>query len=317
MNSTNKEIAECKHKNIKLEGGYYVCQDCGLIDKDQIAFEKASSPNFYSESQLDYERKIRISDSRATQDPKTKARFEQIKTLSKWFKDSQSSFAEQKKTISMLKSYGIGLNIDKAKYNEIKDKYLRYNKYHRQTYENMVIIFLAIIWMEIKETTNVRIEDFIKASKELGHKINKKMLNNAMLKVKRTDKRLKGYKNAINLEEDIKNKIKILFQKDLNNINFKRVEQHFSSKSEYTRLKLEMQLVAAKILQKISYEQIQNLNYKAFTAGLIYYIGQTLDNFKIFTQNIVEQTSRFSSTTIRKKYHILIDILGDPSEFNL
>jgi len=300
-----------------LEGGYYVCQDCGLIDKNQIAFEKASSPNFYSESQLDYERKIRISDSRATQDPKTKARFEQIKTLSKWFKDSQSSFAEQKKTISMLKSYGIGLNIDKAKYNEIKDKYLRYNKYHRQTYENMVIIFLAIIWMEIKETTNVRIEDFIKASKELGHKINKKMLNNAMLKVKRTDKRLKGYKNAINLEEDIKNKIKILFQKDLNNINFKRVEQHFSSKSEYTRLKLEMQLVAAKILQKISYEQIQNLNYKAFTAGLIYYIGQTLDNFKIFTQSIVEQTSRFSSTTIRKKYHILIDILGDPSEFNL
>jgi len=152
LNSTNKEIAECKHKNIKLEGGYYVCQDCGLIDKDQIAFEKASSPNFYSESQLDYERKIRISDSRATQDPKTKARFEQIKTLSKWFKDSQSSFAEQKKTISMLKSYGIGLNIDKAKYNEIKGKYLRYNKYHRQTYENMVIIFLAIIWMEIKET---------------------------------------------------------------------------------------------------------------------------------------------------------------------
>ena len=317
MNNTNKEIAECEHKNIKLEGGYYVCQDCGLIDKDQIAFEKASSPDFYSETQLDYERKIKISDSRATQDPKMKARYEQIKTLSKWFKDSQSSFNEQKKTISMLKSYGIGLNIDKAKYNEIKDKYLRYNKYHRQTYENMVIIFLAIIWMEIKETTNVRIEDFIKASKELGHKINKKMLNNAMLKVKRTDKRLKGYKNANNLEEDIKNKIKILFQKDLNNINFERVEQHFSSKLDYTRLKLDLQLKAAKILQKISYEQIQNLNYKAFTAGLIYYIGQTLDNRKIFTQSIIEQTSRFSSTTIRKKYHILIAILGDPSEFNL
>ena len=317
MNKTNKEIAECEHKNLKLEGGYYVCQNCGLIDKDKIAFENVPSPDFYSESQIDYERKIRISDSRATQDPKTKARFEQIKTLSKWFKDSQSSFTEQKKTISMLKSYGIGLNIDKAKYNEIKDKYLRYNKYHRQTYENMVIIFLAIIWMEIKETTNVRIEDFIKASKELGHKINKKMLNNAMLKVKRTDKRLKGYKNAINLEEDIKNKIKILFQKDLNNINFERVEQHFSSEPDYTKLKLEMQLLAAKILQKISYEQILNLNYKAFTAGLIYYIGQTLDNRKIFTQSIVEQTSRFSSTTIRKKFHVLIAILGDPSEFNL
>ena len=317
MNNSNKDIAECEHKNVKLEGGYYVCQNCGLIDKDQIAFEKIPFPDFYSESHLDYERKIRMGDSRATQDPKTKARFEQIKTLSKWFKDSQSSFTEQKKTISMLKSYSIGLNIDKVKYNEIKDKYLRYNKYHRQTYENMVIIFLAIIWMEIKETTNVRIEDFIKASKELGHKINKKMLNNAMLKVKRTDKRLKSYKNANNLEEDIKNKIKILFQKDLNNIDFNHVEQHFSNESEYTKLKLELQLLAAKVLEKVSYEQILNMNYKAFTAGLIYYIGQTLDNRKIFTQSIVEQTSRFSSTTIRKKYHILIDILGDPSEFNL
>jgi len=317
LNSNNKEIAECEHKNVKLEGGYYVCQDCGLIDKDQIAFEKTPLLDFYSESQTDYERKIRIGDSRATQDPKTKARYEQIKTLSKWFKDSQSSFTEQKKTISMLKSYGIGLSIDKAKYNEIKDKYLRYNKHHRQTYENMVIIFLAIIWMEIKETTNVRIEDFIKASKELGHKINKKMLNNAMLKVKRTDKRLKGYKNTNNLEEEIKNKIKILFQKDLNNIKFERVEQHFSSKSDYTKLKLEMQLLVDKILQKINYKQILNLNYKAFTAGLIYYIGQTLNNRKIFTQSIVEQTSRFSSTTIRKKHHFLVDILGDPSEFNL
>jgi len=317
LNNTNKEIADCEHKNVKLEGGYFVCQDCGLIDKDKIAFAKTPSSDFYSESQLDYERKIRIGDSRAIQDPKTKARFEQIKTLNTWFKDSQSSFTEQKKTISMLKSYGIGLNIDKTKYKEIKDKYIRYNKYHRQTYENMVIIFLAIIWMEIKETTNVRIEIYIKASKELGHKINKKMLINAMLKVKRTDKRLKGYKNAENLEEDIKNKIKILFQKDLNNISFERVKQHFSSELDYTKLKLAMQISAAKILQKTTYEQIQNLNYKAFTAGLIYYIGQTLDNRKIFTQSIVEQTSRFSSTTIRKKFHILMDILGDPSEFNL
>jgi len=317
LNNTNKETVDCEHKNVKLEGGYFVCQDCGLIDKDKIAFEKTPSSDFYSEAQIDYERKIRIGDSRAIQNPKTKARFEQIKILNTWFKDSQSSFTEQKKTISMLKSYGIGLNIDKTKYNEIKDKYIRYNKYHRQTYENMVIIFLAIIWMEIKETTNVRIEDFIKASKELGHKITKKMLANAMLKVKRTDKRLKGYKNAENLEEDIKNKIKILFQKDLNNIRFEHVNQHFSSESDYTKLKLEMQFVVAKILKKITYEQIQSLNYKAFTAGLIYYIGQTLANRKIFTQSIVEQTSRFSSTTIRKKFHILIDILGDPSEFNL
>jgi cell shape-determining protein MreC len=215
-----------------------------------------------------------------------------------------------------LKSYGIGLNIDKSKYLEIKDKYLRYNKYHRQTYENMVIIFLAIIWMEIKETTNVRIEDFIEASKELGHKINKKMLNNAMSKVKRTDRRLKDYKNAENLEQEIKNKIKILFQKDLNNIKYERVRQHFDKELDYIELKMDMQLLAVKILSVIPYNKIQNLNYKAFTAGLIYYIGQTLDNRKIFTQSIVEQTSRFSSTTIRKKYHVLVDILGDPQDFS-
>ena len=178
------EDTECTRKNVREEGGFFVCQDCGLIEKDYIAFERTHPLDFYSDSQLEYERKIRVNDSKATQDPETKKRYEQIKTLNKWFQDSQSNFTEQKKTISMLKGYGIGLSIDKAKYTEIKDKYLRYNKYHRQTYENMVIIFLAIIWMEIKETTNVRIEDFIKASKELGHKINKKMLNNAMLKVK-------------------------------------------------------------------------------------------------------------------------------------
>ncbi|MBY8988668.1 MAG: hypothetical protein KGD61_09460 [Candidatus Lokiarchaeota archaeon] len=319
MNDNKKnysEDAECVHKNVRQESGFFVCQDCGLIEKDQIAFERTPAPDFYSDSQLEYERKLRIEDSKAIQDPETKKRYEQIKTLNKWFQDSQSSFTEQKKTISMLKSYGIGLDIDNTKYTEIKDKYLRYNKYHRQTYENMVIIFLAIIWMEIKEITNVRVEDFIESSKELGHKINKKMLNNAMLKVKRTDKRLKGFKNANNLEQEIKNKIKVLFQKDLNLIQYERVKQHFKNKQEYTKLKMEMQLLADKLLSIIAYDKIQNLNYKAFTAGLIYYIGQTLDNRKIFTQSIVEQTSRFSSTTIRKKYHILIDILGDPQEVN-
>ncbi|MFX1447977.1 MAG: hypothetical protein ACFFCG_07550 [Promethearchaeota archaeon] len=318
MNNNKKnfvEDTECKHKNIRQEGGFFVCQDCGLIEKDQIAFERTASQDFYSDSQLEYERRIRIGDSKAIQDPETRKRYEQIKTLNKWFQDSQSSFTEQKKTISMLKSYGIGLNINNTKYSEIKDKYLRYNKYHRQTYENMVIIFLAIIWMEIKETTHIRVEDFIKASKELGHKINKKMLNNAMLKVKRTDKRLKSFKNVDNLEQEIKSKIKILFQKDLNNIRYERVKQHFQNEQEYTNLKLEMQLIANKVLDIIPYNSIQNLNHKAFTAGLIYYIGQTLDNRKIFTQSIVEQTSRFSSTTIRKKYHLLVDILGDPQEF--
>ncbi|MHA2289458.1 MAG: hypothetical protein ACXABG_11795 [Promethearchaeota archaeon] len=315
-NGSTKDI-ECSHENIRQEGGFFVCQNCGLIEKDQIAFERTPLREFYSDSQLEYERKIRVSNSRAIQDPETKRRYEQINTLNKWFQDSQSSFTEQKKMISMLKSYGIGLNIDNTKYSEIKEKYLRYNKYHRQTYENMVIIFLAIIWMEIKETTNVRVEDFIKAAKELGHKINKKMLNNAMLKVKRTDKRLKGYKNVENLEQEIKEKIKILFQKDLNNILYERVKQHFQNEQEYTKLKMEMQLLADKLLKIIPYDKIQNLNYKAFTAGLIYYLGQTLENHKIFTQSIVEQTSRFSSTTIRKKYHILIDILGDPQDLSI
>ncbi|MBA7591232.1 hypothetical protein ES708_33384 [subsurface metagenome] len=217
----------------------------------------------------------------------------------------------------MLKGYGIGLSIDSVKYQEIKAKYLQYNKHHRQTYENMVIIFLAIVWMEIKETTNVRIEEFIKRTRELGHKINKKMLNNAMVKVKRTERRLKIDESASNLEEQIKNKIKILFQKDLNNILFRDVKQHLSNKTEYNKLKLDMQLVANKILNKITYEQIQNSNHKAFTAGLIYYIGQSLENHKIFTQSIVERTSRFSSTTIRKRYNVLKDILGDPQELDI
>ncbi|MFX1310675.1 MAG: hypothetical protein ACFE8C_13315, partial [Promethearchaeota archaeon] len=69
-----------------------------------------------------------------------------------------------------------------------------------------------------------------------------------------------------------------------------------------------------KLLKKISYEELKNLNYKAFTAGLIYYVGQSLksDKRKIFTQSLIEETTSFSSTTIRKKYHILKNILGLP-----
>ena len=313
----DKELTACTHKNIKQERGYFVCQDCGLISEDYIAFETSSPSNYFSDSRLEYERKIRARSSKAIQDPKTKKRYEQINTLNKWFRDYQSNFSEQKKTIDLLKGYGIGLNIDSVKFREIKAKYLQYNKHHRQTYENMVIIFLAIVWMEIKETTNVRIEEFIKRTRELGHKINKKMLNNAMEKVKRTEKRLKIAESASNLEEQIKNKIKILFQKDINNILFRDVKQHLSNKTEYNKLKLDMQLVANKVLNKITYEQIQNSNHKAFTAGLIYYIGQSLENRKIFTQSIVERTSRFSSTTIRKKYNVLKGILGDPQELDL
>jgi len=313
----SKELTACTHKNVKQERGYFVCQDCGIILEDYVAFETSSPSNYFSDSRLEYERKIRKGSSKAIQDPKTKKRYDQINTLNKWFRDYQSSFSEQKKTIDLLKGYGIGLSIDSVKYQEIKAKYLQYNKHHRQTYENMVLIFLAIVWMEIKETTNVRIEEYIKITRELGHKINKKMLNNAMQKVKRTERRLKIAESASNLEEQIKNKIKILFQKDINNILFRDVKQHLSNKSEYNKLKLEMQLVANKILNKITYEQIQNSNHKAFTAGLIYYIGQSLENRKIFTQSIVERTSRFSSTTIRKRYNVLKDIFGDPQELDL
>ena len=314
----NPEISECAHENVKKESGFIVCQDCGLILEEKMAFEETSTiGEYYTNAQRDYERRIRLGDSKAMQDPVIKEKYERIKTLEKWFRDYQSDFTEQKKTIELLKSHKIGLNIDNVKYQEIRDRYLRYNKYHRHNYQNMVIIFLAIVWMEIKDTTNVRIEEFIKVSKELGHKINKKMLNNAMLKVKRTEKLFKEKKSAKDLEKEIKNKIKVVFQKDLNGIPFEEVQEFFSNKSEFEKIKINMQLLADKILNQITYEHIQNLNYKAFVAGLIYYIGQTLENRKIFTQSLIEEYSKFSSTTIRKRYHLMRDLLGNPQDFKL
>ncbi|MFW9940833.1 MAG: hypothetical protein ACFFFT_07320 [Candidatus Thorarchaeota archaeon] len=312
------ETLECQHKNVKREGGELICQDCGLILEEKLASEDNQGyGEFYSDYQRDYERRIRVSDSKALQDPVIREKYERIKTLEKWFRDYESDFTEQKKTIELIKSHGIGLNIDNVKYREIKERYLRYNKYHRHNYQNMVILFLAIIWLEIKDTTNIRIEEFIRVSKELGHKINKKMLANAMLKVKRTEKMLKEKKNASLLEKEIKHRIKIVFQKDLNSIPYKEVQDSFSNKSQFEKTKIDMQLLVDKILNLIPYEQIQNLNYKAFTAGLIYFIGQTLTNRKIFTQSIIEKYSKFSSTTIRKKYHLLKEILGDPQKFKL
>lgn len=303
------------------EGGELVCQDCGLILEEKLASEYLESyGEYYSETQRDYERRIRISDSKALQDPVIREKYERIKTLKKWFRDYQSDFTEQKKTIDLLKGHGIGLNIDNVRYRDIKDRYLRYNKYHRHNYQNMIIIFLAIIWLEIKDTTNTRIEEFIAVSKELGHKINKKMLSNAMVKVKRIEKMLEKKTDTSDtsiIEKEIKNRIKIVFQKDLNSIPYEEISEFFTSKSEFDKTKINMQLVADEILQLISYSHIQNLNYKAFTAGLIYYIGQSLENRKIFTQSLIEKYSKFSSTTIRKKFHELKEILGDPQEFIL
>ncbi len=314
----DSEISKCSHKNIKQDSGFIVCKDCGLIMEENVAFENTvSTSDYFNDSQRDYERRIRISDSKALQDPVIKEKYDRIKTLEKWFRDYESDFTEQKKTIELLKSHGIGLNIDNVKYKEIKDRYMKYNKYHRHNYQNMVIIFLAIVWIEIKDTTNIRVEQFINVSRELGHKINKKMLNNAMLKVNRTEKIFKDKKSVKELEREIKNKIKIVFQKDLNNIQYEKVQEFFNDKVEYERIKIEMQLLADKILNKITYRQIQSINYKAFTAGLIYYVGQSLDNRKIFTQSLVESTSRFSSTTIRKRYHLLKELLGNPQNLDL
>jgi transcription initiation factor TFIIIB Brf1 subunit/transcription initiation factor TFIIB len=312
------ELSDCSHNNIKQDSGFFVCQDCGLIIEDKLAFEDTTSKSdYFNESQRDYERRIRISDSKALQDPVIKEKYERIKTLEKWFRDYESDFTEQKKTIELLKSHGIGLSIDNVKYQDIKERYLRYNKYHRHNYQNMVIIFLAIVWMEIKDITNARIEEFIRISSDLGHKINKKMLNNAMLKVKRTEKLFKEKKSTKDIEKEIKNRIKIVFQKDINSIPYEEVKDHFINSSQFEKIKIDMQLIADNILNHISYEHIQNLNYKAFVAGLIYYIGQSLENKKVFTQSLIEKYSKFSSTTIRKKYHVLRDLLGKPQEFHI
>ncbi|MFX1337772.1 MAG: TFIIB-type zinc ribbon-containing protein [Promethearchaeota archaeon] len=313
LNHGNQEVSKCEHKNVKRDSGYLVCQDCGIVLEDNIDFvDTIPIDDHYKESQLDYERNIRVRDSKAKQDPLIKQQYDRIQTLEKWYRDYQTSFTEQRKTIEFLKSYGI--NIDTAKYEAIKKRYLKYNRNHRKSYQNMVIIFLAVIWMEIKDTTNIRIERFIEISNELGHKINKKMLNNAMLKVKKSEKMWKKFKTTNDIEKEIKNRIKILFGKDLHNIPYEKVKLHIPSKGEYNKLQVEMQLITDGLLNEISYNHLKNLNYKAFTAGLIYYVGQCLENNKIFTQSLIEEATKFSSTTIRKKFHILKEILGPPKQ---
>lgn len=298
---------------MKREAGFLVCQDCGIVLDENIDFvDSIGTDDHYKESQLDYERNIRIRDSKAKQDPLIKQQYDRLQTLEIWYRDYQASFTEQKKTIEFLKNY---VNIDQVKYEAIKKRYLRYNRKHRKSYQNMVIIFLAMVWMEIKDTTNIRIERFIDICNELGHKINKKMLNNAMLKIRKTEKLWKKIKTTGDIEKEIKNRIKILFGKDLNNIPYETVKNYIANKGEYNKLKVEMQLLADKLLNNISYNDLKNLNYKAFTAGLIYYVGQCLgENRKVFTQALIEEATKFSSTTIRKKFHILKDILGDPEQ---
>jgi len=286
---------------------------------DRIAFENylnRGSAYDYSESQRDYERQIKKLDIKAKQDPSIARKYNKIKTLEKWYRDSETNFGQQKKTIDLLKSNQIGLNIDHTKFIEIKRRYLAYNKKHRKSYQNMVIIFLAIVWMEIKDTTNIRIEHFIEICKEIGHKINKKMINNATEKLLDTEKKWKKLKSTSEIEKKIKEKIKIVFQKNLNNIPFEQVQDHFKSIDHYNNNKLEMQLLVDDLLNQIDYEDLRNHNYKAFTAGLIYYIAQSLqkEKRKAYTQRIIEEATKFSTTTIRKKYNILKELLGEAKE---
>ena len=65
----SSENSKCEHQNIEQDGGYLVCKDCGLILDERIDFETPSSNKIYSDSQIDYERRIRLEDSKATQDP--------------------------------------------------------------------------------------------------------------------------------------------------------------------------------------------------------------------------------------------------------
>ncbi len=116
--------AECSHDNVKQDGRFFVCQDCGEVLDDEMAFAKnvsVSGTYYDSDSQRDYERKIKISDSMAKKDPRIKQKYDKIQTLNKWYADYKSSFTEQKKTLDLLKSYGIGLNIDKVMYKHIKN----------------------------------------------------------------------------------------------------------------------------------------------------------------------------------------------------
>jgi hypothetical protein len=314
-NNKDSDFFGCSHKNLRQLGGFFVCQDCGLTIDEDLAFEKnINLGNLYTEAQREYERKISSLDIKAKQDPKVAHRYQKIKTLEKWFRDYQTSFHHQKKTIDLIKSYEF--NITHPTLQEIKKRYLKYNKNHRKTYQNMVIIFLAIVWTEIKETTNKRIEQFIDVCNELGHKISKKMLSNAMEKINRTEKK-KSVKERPQIEKAIKNKIKLLLEKDLNNIPFKNHPTIIPNQEKYDQLKMSMLLLASNLLDKISYKNIRSLNYKAFTAGFIYFLGQSLDKEKrkLFTQSIIEEATTFSSTTIRKKYHILKEILGDPKAY--
>jgi len=105
-----------------------------------------------------------------------------------------------------------------------------------------------------------------------------------MLKIKRTENMLKQDFN--NLQEEIKDRIRIVFQKDLNNIPYEKVKEHFAYKSQFEIMKINMLLLADKILTIISNKHIKNHNYKAFTAlGLYTMLGKHMTTKNIHSKS--------------------------------
>lgn len=194
----------------------------------------------------------------------------------------------------------------------------------------MILIFLAIIWMEVKDITTIRIEKYIKFCNEIGHKINKKMLNNALLKVENLPaikirdkdselKKIKTEKSIIKkeLEKKLKEQIKFLLDRALNRIKYEEVKIYVEGEEQFENLKIQMQLIAFKLLKLIPYRMINSVNVKAFVSGFIYYTAQLgAHKRKVFTQKIIanENVSGFSATTIRKQYNYIKSFLGEPEE---
>lgn len=328
LNLVKKDRTSCSHKNLLRNRGHIVCKDCGLILSEDITILKDNFPysSELEKQQRIYEYRIKKLDKAALQDPIIKLKYDKIKKLGKWYKDSKTNFARQKSEIDLLKNHNI--HIGSVQFESIKKKYLTYLKNFKKPFQNMILIFFAIIWDEIKDLTNIRIERYIEICNEIGHKINKKMLNNALIKVntikvkkkKDIDNVLKSIKKEkkqlkLELEKKLKEQIKFLFNREINRIPYHLVNYYIESEEKFENMKIQMQLLAFKVLKLIPYKFINSVNIKAFTAGFIYYIAQISPFKKIFTQKIIadEEVSDFSATTIRKQFNYIKQFLGEPT----
>ena len=58
--SQSTEDSLCSHENVKQDGGYFVCQDCGeVLEEGDVVFEESTKDTSYSDRQRDYESKIK------------------------------------------------------------------------------------------------------------------------------------------------------------------------------------------------------------------------------------------------------------------